>query len=179
MLPATCSLNIFFSQLASPFVLILGKVDSSRHSFIKPIQSEKLCPHTARKTTESQPSFSNLFLKAHQWLASSLTPKGKMRRKERYSPLIGTIPGHALYVATLRAPCYQLLGISVWCSRFCSSMGLGVWHFWEQLMTDGSWHINTPAPLSSGGTTLRHVLQSPRVRVGLNSTFPQRSFACY
>lgn len=126
MLPATCSLNIFFSQLASPFVLILGKVDSSRHSFIKPIQSEKLCPHTARKTTESQPSFSNLFLKAHQWLASSLTPKGKMRRKERYSPLIGTIPGHALYVATLRAPCYQLLGISVWCSRFCSSMGLGV-----------------------------------------------------
>lgn len=43
-LPATCSLNIFFSQLASPFVLLLDQVASSHHSCIKPIQFGKLFP---------------------------------------------------------------------------------------------------------------------------------------
>lgn len=57
-----------------PICFDTGKADSSHHSFIKPIQSEKLCPHAARKK-KSRAWFPNLILKAKKQHINSSSPQ--------------------------------------------------------------------------------------------------------
>lgn len=59
-----------------PFVFILDRADSSYHSLIKPIQSEKLCPHAAKKIVTGIISKS-ISKSSSVGLGSSLTTKGK------------------------------------------------------------------------------------------------------
>lgn len=59
-----------------PFVFILDKADSSYHSFIKPIQSEKLCPHAAKKIVTGI-IFKSISKSSSVGPGNSLTPKGQ------------------------------------------------------------------------------------------------------